>query len=186
MLLSLQADDPPPASLSLVAGVALHEAVRAAAPAAPLALKWPNDLMLDGDKLAGILIERAEQRVVAGFGVNLASAPDLPDRRAAALSSHALLTPETFAPLLAAAFDRALADWRQGGVAGIAERWGALAHPVGTALRVMSDGVIVSGTFAGLAPDGALLLALPDGGVRTVLAGDVSVQPPLAPTPICA
>ena len=62
-------------SLALVAGLALIEALDIAAPDATLMLKWPNDLMLGGAKLAGILLERSGDRVVAGFGVNLAKAP---------------------------------------------------------------------------------------------------------------
>ena len=71
----MQPGDPPAPSLSLAAGLALIEAVDVAVPGLPLMLKWPNDLLLGGAKLAGILLERSGDRVVAGFGVNLASAP---------------------------------------------------------------------------------------------------------------
>ena len=98
-LVQLRPDDPPAPSLSLVAGLALIEALDVAVPGQPLVLKWPNDLMLSGKKLAGILLERAGERVVLGFGVNLAAAPQLPDRQAASLAGE--IQPEAFAPLLA-------------------------------------------------------------------------------------
>ena len=74
-LVQLRPDDPPAPTLSLAAGLALIEAIDVATPTQGLMLKWPNDLMLLGKKLAGILLERSGDRIVIGFGVNLASAP---------------------------------------------------------------------------------------------------------------
>jgi BirA family biotin operon repressor/biotin-[acetyl-CoA-carboxylase] ligase len=76
----LKEGDPPPQTLSLAAGLALIEAIDGALSAQPLMLKWPNDLMLSGKKLGGILLERNGDRVAVGIGVNLAAAPRLPDR----------------------------------------------------------------------------------------------------------
>ena len=109
-IVELAAGDPPAQSLSLAAGLALIEAVDAAAPGLPLMLKWPNDLLLGGAKVAGILLERSGNRVVAGFGVNLASAPPVEGRNVASLGGR--ITPQAFAPLLAASFDRLLTLWR--------------------------------------------------------------------------
>src|SRR5206468_11006236 len=110
-LVQLRSGDPAAQTLSLAAGLALIEAVDVAAPDQPLLLKWPNDLMLAGNKLAGILLERSGDRVAVGFGVNLAAAPQLPDREGASLGGKIL--PEAFAPLLAASFARLLDLWRQ-------------------------------------------------------------------------
>ncbi|MGH6707236.1 MAG: biotin--[acetyl-CoA-carboxylase] ligase, partial [Sphingomicrobium sp.] len=74
-IVQLRPSDPPAPALALATGLALIEAVEAAVPNADLSLKWPNDLMLGDAKLAGILLERSGDRVVAGFGVNLAGAP---------------------------------------------------------------------------------------------------------------
>ena len=79
-LVELVPSDPQPQSLSLVAGLALIEAADVAFPGLPLMLKWPNDLLLGGAKAAGILMERSANRVVVGFGVNLALAPGIPGR----------------------------------------------------------------------------------------------------------
>jgi BirA family biotin operon repressor/biotin-[acetyl-CoA-carboxylase] ligase len=160
--------------LSLAAGLALIEAVDVAAPGQPLQLKWPNDLMLAGRKLAGILLERSGDRVAIGFGVNLAAAPVLPDRRGASLGG--IVLPEAFAPLLAGSFARLLDLWRQSSPAMLAQAWLARAHPVGTSLTVHSGhDEIVSGTFAGIEYDGALRLRREDGSLEVIRAGDVQL-----------
>lgn len=173
-LVELHPADPPAQTLSLVAGLALIEAVDAAVPAQPLMLKWPNDLLLLGRKLAGILLERSGDRVVIGMGVNLASAPDLADRACASLSAR--VTPEAFAPLLAGSFERLLKLWRQSAPELIAQAWLARAHPIGTRLAVHSNAdERISGRFDGLEPDGALRLRLDGGALEIVRAGDVEL-----------
>lgn len=175
-MVRLAPGDPPAPTLALVAGLAVWEAVSHAL-AAPtgLTLKWPNDLLLGGAKLAGILLEGAEDAVIVGIGVNLASAPALPDRPAVALSA---LGPapdrNSFAATLAHAFAEECERWRRYGLAPLLARWQSAAHPVGTPLTVQEPGASpVQGTFAGLAADGALQLRLADGSIRVVHAGDV-------------
>jgi BirA family biotin operon repressor/biotin-[acetyl-CoA-carboxylase] ligase len=173
-LIVLRAGDPPPHSLSLIAGLALVEAIDAAAPEQTVMLKWPNDVLLLGRKLAGILLERSGDRVAAGFGVNLASPPDLPDRQASGLLSA--MTPESFAPLLAASFSRLLGLWRSSAPGLLAQAWLARAHPIGTRLTVHSGkDETMTGCFDGLEPDGALRLALDGGSIAIVRAGDVEL-----------
>jgi BirA family biotin operon repressor/biotin-[acetyl-CoA-carboxylase] ligase len=173
-LVQLRATDPSAQTLALIAGLALIEAIDAAIPAQPLMLKWPNDLLLLGRKAAGILLERTGDRVVAGFGVNLAVAPDLPDRRCAALGGE--VEPRAFAPLLAASFARLLGLWRESETAMIVQAWLARAHPIGTRLTVHSTGEkSVTGRFAGLEPDGALRLRAASGELEIIRAGDVEL-----------
>jgi BirA family biotin operon repressor/biotin-[acetyl-CoA-carboxylase] ligase len=168
-------DDPPAQSLSLVAGLALIEAVDLAAAGLPLMLKWPNDLLLDGEKLAGILLERQGDRVVSGFGVNLASAPEIPGRPAIHLSGR--ISPQAFVPLLAGSMSRMLTLWRTSDPQDFARAWLARAHPVGMELTVHgADATDVSGRFDGIQPDGSLRLRLEDGSVELVRAGDVSLD----------
>lgn len=172
-LVELALGDPAPPSLSLVVGLALIEAVDVAVPGRALMLKWPNDLLLGNSKLAGILLERSGDRVVAGFGVNLASAPRLKDRDTAALNG--MLSPQAFAPLLAASFARMLFLWRSTDPESFARAWLARAHPIGTRLSVHSGGAEkVHGIFDGIEPDGALRLRR-DGNVEVVRAGDVEL-----------
>ena len=138
------------------------------------ALKWPNDILLAGDKLAGILLERASTRVVIGFGVNLASAPALSDRQCASLGGA--IGPGLFAPLLADSFARLLSLWRTTDPPLLAQAWLARAHPLGTPLAVHSGSdATIRGRFAGLASDGALRLKLEDGSIELVHAGDVEL-----------
>ena len=137
-------------------------------------LKWPNDVMLAGKKLAGILLERSGERIAVGFGVNLAGAPQLPDRQGASLGGQIL--PQAFAPLLAGSFARMLGLWRTSESALLAQAWLARAHPVGTQLTVHSSSQEkVSGRFDGIQPDGALRLRRDDGTIDTVRAGDVEL-----------
>ena len=172
-LVALQPGDPAASSLSLAAGLALIEAVNVAAPNLPLMLKWPNDLLLGGDKLAGVLLERSGDRIVVGFGVNLASAPPLPDRKAASLKGA--VTAHGFAPLLAASFARLLALWRSSEPVALAQAWLTRAHPIGAPLTVhISPDDSVSGRFDGIEPDGALRLRT-GGGIEIVRAGDVTL-----------
>lgn len=168
-LVRLRPGDPPSPTLALLAAVALHEAVALFAPG--VAIKWPNDLVAGGAKLAGILLERQGDWVVIGFGVNLAHHPDLPDRPATSVAALAGGAPDPagFAETLAEVFARGLARWRSEGLAPVRAAWLAAAHPVGTALAT-SEG---EGLFDGLDESGALRLRLADGTDRVIHAGDV-------------
>lgn len=170
---------PPPASLALVAGLAAYEAVLPHIAEQPqLRLKWPNDLLLGGAKLAGILLERVGDIVIVGIGVNLASAPQIEGRATTSLAEQGP-APERdfFAAQLAFQLDRELERWRGFGLGPLVARWQAAAHPEGTPLRVHGPGEEpISGTFAGLSPEGALRLCLADGTERVIHAGDVSLE----------
>jgi BirA family biotin operon repressor/biotin-[acetyl-CoA-carboxylase] ligase len=173
-LVLLRPGDPPPQTLSLVAGLALIEAAEAAAPGRSLMLKWPNDLLLDGGKLAGVLLERADEKVAVGIGINLATAPAIEGRVTASLERA--VEAKAFAPLLAASFGRWLEQWRGISAAEIADAWLERAHPIGTALKVHVDATTVaSGRFEGLGSDGALLLRTDHGAIETIRAGDVEL-----------
>jgi BirA family biotin operon repressor/biotin-[acetyl-CoA-carboxylase] ligase len=175
-LVRLRPSDPPPATLALVAAVALDEAMRAWLPdTAPLAIKWPNDLLIGGAKLSGILLERSGDAVVIGIGVNLAHHPDLPDRAATSFAAHgATVDAGSFLDTLAETFARWLGKWRGEGLASIRARWIERAHPAGTALTArMPDGSAIDGLFERLDADGALILRLADGTTRVIHAADV-------------
>jgi len=169
------AGDPPVQSLALVAGMAARQACQPhIAPGAELLLKWPNDLLLDGAKLAGTLLEGEGGAVVIGIGVNLAAAPEVPGLRTAALGN---VPRDRFAESLAAGFATELQRWRSYGLAPLLSRWLSAAHPIGTPLAVHDPaGNRLSGIFDGLAEDGALQLRLADGSLRTIHAGDVTLD----------
>ncbi len=175
-LVRLAPNDPPAHTLSLMVGMAVYDAVLPLVPdASALSLKWPNDVLLNGAKLAGILLESEGGAVVIGIGVNLAQAPKLDDRETIALAD--VTTPparDDFAPILARGLRDELARWRQVGIEPLLRRWQSAAHAIGTALSVHDgDGAVLSGTFAGLNETGSLLLRLADGETRAIHAGDV-------------
>ncbi len=177
----LHLDDPPAQTLSLVAGLAVHDLLDSQLGCGfdrpPLRwLKWPNDLIHDGAKVAGILCERVAEAVIVGVGVNVANAPDLPDRRTTAIqlqNSHNANDAGNVLTRLAPMFAHRLAKWRDQPVGATIEAWLARAHEAGSDLKVTDGDVRIEGKFAGLADDGALQLRLLDGTLRIVHAGDV-------------
>jgi len=173
-LVRIRPSDPPPPTLALVAAVALHEALDVAAPSMSARIKWPNDLTVDGAKLSGILLERVDDAVVAGFGVNLSSAPVLEDRATVSVAELTGNAPEPamVVALLADIFARWLTVWRQTGLMRLRPEWLRRAHAVGTALQVRTGIDVLDGLFEGLDPDGGLMLRTVN-GIRTVHAGDV-------------
>lgn len=165
--------------LSFVAALALHDAVAESAPqfGPLLTLKWPNDLLLGGRKLAGILIEgESEPRfaVAIGIGVNCAHHPD--DTRYPATdlaTAGAVITPEPLARTLAAAMQRRLAQWRCGeGFAAIRTDWLKRAANLGQDIQVRLPERELTGRFEGVDELGRLLLQGPS-GPTVVTAGEV-------------
>jgi BirA family biotin operon repressor/biotin-[acetyl-CoA-carboxylase] ligase len=174
----LTVGDPSAATLALVAGVALAKTVAALAPGLDAQLKWPNDLLVDGAKCAGILMERTGNSVVIGIGVNLVVAPELPDRVTATLAGKGVdIDRDYFSEVLAIAMVDALWTWRQEGIGSIIRAWVPQAHPVGTPLRVSEQEI--DGFFDGLADDGALRLRLSGGETMVIHAGDVELRRPV-------
>jgi len=170
-IIRLHPGEPEPATLALVAAIALEEVASAYAGPGKLQLKWPNDLMAGHAKLAGILLERAGDAVVIGFGVNLAHHPadlDRPTASFAALGAEAP-DPGLFLADLADSFARWLGRWRGEGLGPVRARWLERAHPIGSALAAAGS----EGLFDGLDSSGALLLRHADGRVDTIRAGDV-------------
>ncbi len=137
-----------PGFWSLLAGVVLYEAL--APYAHGLMLKWPNDLLLDGAKLGGILIDAAGYLVI-GMGANLASAPAIEGRHTAHLPSPAP-DPGVIAESLTFGLDRYSGCRPEA----IIEAWLERAHPVGTPLDIHTLQRHLHGPFAGLTESGAL------------------------------
>lgn len=171
--------------LALVAGVALVEALDAlngGVAIRGLSLKWPNDALIDGAKLAGILIETtrigARDLAVVGIGLNLASAPAVEGRRVAALidaTGHPV-SPMVALHALDAAFAGLHRKWSdEDRFATVRAAWMQRAMPIGTVMTVDTVQTRVRGRFAGLDPSGALLLACEDGAQRTFTFGDVTL-----------
>jgi BirA family biotin operon repressor/biotin-[acetyl-CoA-carboxylase] ligase len=159
---------------SLLAAVALADALSGFAPdPGALALKWPNDVLLGGAKLAGLLCESAADAegrlewLVIGFGANLAVAPALEDRATACLGA---IPPEQVAVAVLAALDRWRRAWMVEGFGAIRSAWMARGPALDQHLAMRGG---LSGRYAGLAEDGSLLLAT-GGRVHAVASGEVS------------
>ena len=170
-----QALEGPSQQLSFVAALALDTALQFHVPADRLSLKWPNDVLLDGVKCAGILLEGHSSGTVIGLGVNLAHHPDGTERPATSLPAAGFAAPDPalFAERLAAALSSLRQVWRDGGFEPIRTRWLARAAGRGKPLEARLGTETVVGTFDDLASDGALLLRLHNGTVRAIHAGEV-------------
>jgi BirA family biotin operon repressor/biotin-[acetyl-CoA-carboxylase] ligase len=191
---SLLLTDPAPpnqaAELSFVAALALHDALLECVPALTdgLALKWPNDLLLNGGKLAGILIEAEgggakPLSVVIGFGVNCVWHPDDAPYPAVDLAAAGVaLPPHLLFEVLAAAMTRRVAQWACGAnFAAIRRDWLHFAWGVGAPIRVCTGKRDVVGVFADLDPHGRIVVTLPGGASETVSAGEVfPIEPAFA------
>ncbi len=165
---------------ALLAGIACIEALSLfdAEPAA-LSLKWPNDVLREGAKLGGILVDAAMTAeggadwLVIGVGANLAAAPVIEGRRIAALR------PPSAPPAPAAvarAFLARIAAWRdalaEDGFAPIRAAWLRRAHPLGTPVTIRESLRSREGLFAGLSPRGELLLSV-NSQIHVISTGDV-------------
>jgi BirA family biotin operon repressor/biotin-[acetyl-CoA-carboxylase] ligase len=184
---SLLLSDPAPfehaPELAFVAALALRDAIIAEAPALArrLQFKWPNDLLLAGEKCAGILIEGEtvpdkSVSVVIGIGANCVShPPTAPERPATDLKAYgAAITPQQLLRRLSATMCLRLGQWDSGrNFAEIRADWLAAAGGIGAAIIVRNGGAEKHGRFAGLDHSGRLILEFPDGGVEYVSAGDV-------------
>lgn len=161
------------AEIGFVAALAVADMVPAGR---EVRVKWPNDVLVDGGKVAGILLESAVGdggrilHVVAGIGVNVGFAPQLPDMRypGAALGG----TVETALGKLAAALARRVGEWRRSGFAAVRSQWLAQAGPLGAVVDVRLGEGLVRGRFAGLDHEGALLLETAD-GPRRIVSGEL-------------
>jgi BirA family biotin operon repressor/biotin-[acetyl-CoA-carboxylase] ligase len=160
--------------LGFVTALAVADAVDALLPRRIRAkLKWPNDVLVNGGKIAGILIEQANDVTVVGIGVNILHAPhDAPYHVATLAGNGGLATVDGARERLLHALDAWLNIWQQEGFAPVRTAWLARAQPAGVPLSVMVGGQKINGTFAGLDTDGAMLLETSDGRQR-IVSGEI-------------
>jgi BirA family transcriptional regulator, biotin operon repressor / biotin---[acetyl-CoA-carboxylase] ligase len=172
----LRPDVPPARSVevSLVAALALADAVDALLPQHVRAtLKWPNDVLVRNGKIAGILLEQADDTLILGIGLNVLQAPSGVSYQVSTIvGCGGLATVDGARENLLSALANWFGIWQQEGFPPIRATWLARAHPIGATLRVRLADRLVIGRFAGIDDDGALLLDTPDGRTR-IVAGDV-------------
>ncbi|WP_420404903.1 biotin--[acetyl-CoA-carboxylase] ligase [Nisaea sp.] len=165
--------------LSFVASLAVHDAVSGLLPEADLRLKWPNDVLLGGAKISGILTETLPRgghyAALLGVGLNLGHAPDetrypatrLQDHLAVPLTVESLL--ERYLETLAARYE----TWRRHGFEPVRADWIARARWIGRRVMVESGAERKSGCYEGIDADGTMILRLDDGRQEKIAAGDV-------------
>jgi BirA family transcriptional regulator, biotin operon repressor / biotin---[acetyl-CoA-carboxylase] ligase len=170
--------DVPPAripQLSFVAALAVADAADAFLPGNVRAeLKWPNDVLVGGAKVAGILIESTDAAAIVGIGMNvLHAAPDAPyPVTTLAACGAGTSEPAAVLQVLLEAFRRRSADWQDQGFAPVRAGWLERAQPAGTMLRVIVGNRSIEGRFADLGHDGALVIETA-AGLERFVAGEV-------------
>lgn len=167
---------------SFVAALALEAALaHVAGPHARLSIKWPNDVLLNGGKIAGILLESLNggAQLAIGIGVNLAHAPGRDEVEPEAMAPVSLsgetgitVTPEEFLPMLAQAFAHYDRQFRDYGFDAIRNAWLARAARLGEEITARVGSETHRGTFETIDATGALILTGPDGR-RAISAADI-------------
>jgi BirA family biotin operon repressor/biotin-[acetyl-CoA-carboxylase] ligase len=169
------------AQLGFVAALAVGEAVRSVIPAeASVRFKWPNDVLLDGAKVSGILLESettewgALDWLIVGIGVNVVGHPTVGAYRTTSLLAAAAREVDAPAMLrrIAAALHSGVEAWHRYGFGTVRAAWLRHAVGVGDPIAVHLDEAPVTGRFADLAEDGALIIET-EQGVRRIIAGDL-------------
>jgi BirA family biotin operon repressor/biotin-[acetyl-CoA-carboxylase] ligase len=180
----LMLTDRPPAEaaqISFTAALAVADLARDHVRSAPPLLKWPNDVLVGGRKISGILVESGRRAdgalwLAAGIGVNLAEAPQAADRPATTFAAEGCdppPTPRQALEHLSRSLMGWLGVWESQGFAAIAEAWTRRAHGLGQACRAQLGSETLDGVAEGLDVDGALRLRLAGGEIRRVTAGEV-------------
>ncbi len=172
------------AQVTFIAALAIADLLDDWAPASLVTIKWPNDVMLAGDKAAGVLVESGAHEggglwLAVGIGANLAHAPEETERPATALAHHlrgdvaAPPTVEAAAARLADAFAVWMARWETLGFEPVLDAWRARSPGLDGPAVARLGRETVEGRAEGVAADGALKLRLADGSLRLISAGDV-------------
>lgn len=155
--------------LAFVVGVAVAEALSDF----NVCLKWPNDILKSGKKLAGILLERTDDdRVIAGIGVNVASHPTQ-NMMYETASLAGKIAVDVVADRILTSLDKMLQLFESEGFSPIYHLWVDRAVGMGGPITVRLPDHQIRGIFKELSPDGALVLELPDKTIQKITAGDV-------------
>jgi BirA family biotin operon repressor/biotin-[acetyl-CoA-carboxylase] ligase len=168
------------AQLSFVAAIATADAMARFAARARIEVKWPNDVLADGRKLAGILLESASSGrepfwLAIGIGINLAHFPEGVEFPAISLAALGQPAPSPTDALLELAgyFAKWYDIWARDGFAPIREAWLARAARLGMRIHARLQEKELSGVFEGIDETGALLLREGQGQTRAIAAGEV-------------
>lgn len=196
LLIVPEADPTLAATLGFVAGVSLNRALSAILPAglvkigidgadgvggnSRIALKWPNDVLADGAKLAGILLEASKlpdgrHAIAIGFGVNVVAAPQgLPYPATSLVELGVTRTAEAVFEALGDAWVETFGLWNDGrGIGDVLAHWRASAAGIGAPVAVNQNGEVLRGIFETIDDDGRLIVRADDNRRIAITAGDV-------------
>jgi BirA family biotin operon repressor/biotin-[acetyl-CoA-carboxylase] ligase len=176
ILLRTQRPAPEAVALGFAAVAAMGDVAEALLPPqAQVRHKWPNDLLIDGRKASGILLEAQPGFVVLGIGVNVANHPADTPYPATDLAAEGAgpISPQALLERLLTAFAPLHDSWERAGFAALLRAWRRRAAGLGETIAVRLERETLTGTFLDLEPDGALRLGLSDGTERRIAAGDV-------------
>ena len=167
------------AEAGFVAAISAVNAIRRFVPGDRVTIKWPNDILIDGHKCAGILVEHVSDRMVAvGIGIDIGNCP-------CGVGAVSLLAASGFAPspddvlaFLAVEMNMWLDQWRKGGFGPVRDAWLARAAGMGDLIRAATPRGNIEGVFENLDRDGALLLRDAGGTMHRITAADVFYRGP--------
>jgi BirA family biotin operon repressor/biotin-[acetyl-CoA-carboxylase] ligase len=164
------------AELSFVTALAVADTVDALLPQTTRAtLKWPNDVLVNGAKIAGILLEQVDDATIIGIGLNVLQAPTNIAYEATTIAAcGGIASVDRAREILLDRLGRHLEVWSRDGFAPVRDQWLQRSYPLGAAIRASSGGERIAGEFAGMDEDGALLLDTPSGRQR-IVAGDITM-----------
>lgn len=160
--------------LGFLTALAVADTVEALLPRQTRAmLKWPNDVLVSGAKIAGILLEQVDDGTILGIGLNVLEAPSSTGYKTTTIVANGgIASVDGARDILLDRLGRHLLVWQADGFAPIRDQWLGRSYPIGAAIRVTSGGQQIAGDFAGLGIDGALLLDTAHGQQR-IVAGEV-------------
>ena len=168
------------ATLGFAAGLAVKQAIGRCCSEDSLRLKWPNDVLIDGAKVAGILLEAVtlaagHSIVVIGIGINVEHAPEgVPYRATSLMLCGSDATPESLFEALSDSWVDLEDLWNDGiGFAAIRDRWLHSAAGLGAPIAVRMGESVHRGTFETIDADGRLVVRSEDGSAKTISAGEV-------------
>lgn len=186
LLLRPECDPLSGAGLSFLIAVSLHKAISGVLPsAADIKVKWPNDILINGKKCVGILLESKTgdngllDYVVVGTGINIASYPKATDGLSATSIEAAggAVKIEQLLSRYAHSFLESYMLWKTEGFSPIRQEWLSRAAGLGQKITVRLSETVWEGTFSGLDEAGALILTLDNGQTKLITAGEVFIVP---------
>lgn len=165
--------------LSFVMSVALHRVMVALLGGSKAKNKWPNDLLIEGKKIAGVLLEAhpAHNAVVIGVGLNILKKPENVMYPATSLHSHGVyLSPKSLAMQIAQQFQNLLKLWEEGNFTEILQEWKQQVWGVGKEASILYKQQVLRGTVYDIDDNGFLLLKEPSGHIHRIFAGDIIIE----------